>query len=89
MTTPLSPAKAGRKPPAVTVEILPLLVPTIQTGWPQRFGVDEALQFRSVRRAQAGRFIEAARVRRRGIRHHDVKAVTQEKVGGPDQEVAG
>src|SRR5262245_58101676 len=35
-TTPLSPASAGRKPAAVTVEILPLLVPTNQTGLFQR-----------------------------------------------------
>src|SRR5258708_10979558 len=37
MTTPVSPARAGWKPPAVTVEMLPLLVPTTQTGLPQRF----------------------------------------------------
>ena len=36
-TTPRSPASAGRKPAAVTPEMLPLLVPTTQTGLPQRF----------------------------------------------------
>jgi hypothetical protein len=34
MTTPLSAARAGWKPPAVTVEMLPALVPTTQAGLP-------------------------------------------------------
>ena len=52
-------------------------------------GVDETLQFRSVDRVQAISITEATRVRRRGVCHHDVKAVAQKYVGGPDQEVAG
>ena len=88
--TPLRPDKAGWKPAAVTVETLPLLVPTTQTGLPQiESGIDEALQFRRMRRAQAVCIGESRRVRWCGIRHHDVEVMTQEKVGGPDQEIAG
>jgi len=91
MTTPLSPrqgrlesGRGHRRDAAVAGADHPDgFAPAVQGG------VDEALQFRSVRRAQADSGTEAARVRRRGVRHHDVKAIAQEQVSRPDQEVAG
>ena len=43
-------------------------------------GVDEALQFRGMGRAEAKALADAGGVRGRRIRHHDVEAMTQEEI---------